>query len=149
MATNDDIRLAKGVFNITLFTTNDTENLKNNLQKIPPIQPAGKQELGPKETKVVDLLRITETFVFGCVITKSGSTSAKTVKKNLQSLAKGAGVNGGTPATLYYEDETFSVYVEDLVIKKVKNDNAVENYSGDDAAEYMVTITLVKGEEVS
>lgn len=148
MAINDNITLSKGSFSVTIATTKPSENFKNTLIVVPPVQAPANQDQGPKASKVVDLLRITHSFVFGGHITATASKSAKEVKDDLIQILEGAGVSGGTPATLTYEDDTFSVYVEDLVILKVLNDNAVETYSGKDSIEYNVTIKLIVGEAV-
>lgn len=148
MAINSNITLSKGSFSVTIATTKPSENFKNTLQVLPPFQAQDNQDQGPKKSKVVDLLRISHSFVFGGHITATSDKPAKEVKDDLIQILKGAGVKGGGPATLTYEDDTFEVYVEDLVILKVLNDNAVENYTGKDSIEYDVTIKLVEGESV-
>ena len=149
MAINDDIVLTKGIITVSLFTSLATENLRNNVQIIPPVQTAQNQEEGAKDAKIVDLLRITETYVFRGMITKTDTKSAKEVKDELRTLAKGANVNGAGPVTLTYEDESLEGYITDLVIKKAVNDNTVVNYSGDDSAEYDVTVTITLGKSVA
>ena len=148
MAINDDITITKGGLTVTIFTEIPTENLKNILTVVPPVQAIDNQDQGPKPPKVIDLLRITESYVMKGGITKDGATTAKVIKDRLRTIAKGANTKGG-PAVLVYEDESINVFISDLVIKKVTNDNASANYSGSDSKEYDVTITMVKGESVS
>jgi len=149
MATYDDIRLQKGSIDITLFTELATENLKNNVQIIPPVQVAQNQASGSKIPKILDMLKITETYVFKCAITKDGLDSAQDVKSDLNTLAKGAGIDGAEPITLTYEDTAFTGYITDLVIKRHNSDNAAANYNGDDSKEYDVTLTFTIGEAVA
>lgn len=148
MARKDDITLAKGALSVSLWTSSDAENFKNALQVIPGIVSPDNQNAGVKKPSVVDLLRITHTYVFECYIYHTAALPAKTVKDNLISIFNGANVNS-TPATLTYEDTSIDVFTEDLVIKGISNDNAVENgYTGDDSAEYQVTLTVVEGKLV-
>lgn len=148
MAINDNITLSKGNFTVVLATTKQTENFKNTLIVVPPVQAPENQDQGPKTSKVVDLLRITHSFVFGGHITATDSKTAKEVKDDLIQLFKGAQTKGGTPVTLTYEDDTFNVFVEDMVILKLVNDDAASNYSGKDSIEYDVTLKLIEGESV-
>jgi hypothetical protein len=148
MARKDDIVLAKGSKSVTMWTVADAENFKNVLQVIPGIVSPDNQNTGVKKPSVVDLLRITHTYQFECYIYHTAALPAKTVKNNLIAIFNGASVNS-TPATLTYEDESIDVFVEDLVIKGISNDDAVANgYTGDDSAEYQVTLTLVEGKLV-
>ena len=147
MATNDDITLAKGNLSITLFTTIPTENWKNIFTVVPGFTAVDKQDNAPNKSKVVDFQRTVRTWVFECVITATASKSAKEVKDDLRTLFEGARTKGG-PIVLTYEDDSYNVYFEDCVLKGVRNDDALLTYSGKDAAEYLVTITLLEGEEV-
>lgn len=148
MAINSNITISKGSLSVTIATTKPSENFKNVLQVLPPFQAQDNQDQGPKKSKVVDLLRISHSFVFGGHITATDDKTAKEVKDDLIQILKGASIKGGGPATLTYEDDTFDVYIEDIVFLKVLNDDAVSNYSGKDSVEYDVTIKLVEGEAV-
>lgn len=148
MAINDDITLAKGAYSVTLFTTTSAENFKNTLEVIPPIATPDKQSDGVKIPTVVDLLRITHTFTFECYITATSSKTAKQVKEDLKKIFNGADVDS-TPIVLTYEDESTDVFPEDIVIKKINNDDVVSTgYDGEDAVEYQVTLTVVEGKLV-
>lgn len=148
MARKDDIVLAKGNKSVTLWTISDAENFKNVLTVIPGIVAPSNQGDGVKKPSIVDLLRITHTLQFECYIYHTAALSAKTVKDNLIAIFNGASVSS-TPAILTYEDNSIDVFVEDLVIKGISNDDAVDaGYTGDDSAEYHVTITLVEGKLV-
>ena len=148
MARKDDITLAKGALSITMFTVDDVENLKNNLRVIPGVVSPDNQNTGSKVASVVDLLRITESYKFECYIVETTAISALTAKNTLKQIAKGASVSS-TPVTLTYEDSSIDVFIENLVIKGISNDDAVANgYVGEDSAEYQVTISLVKGKLV-
>ena len=148
MARKDDIVLSKGDVSVTLFTVDDVENLKNQMTIIPGIVSPDNQALGYVKPSVVDLLRITNTFKFEGYIVDTTALPALTVKNNLKSIIKGAGVSSST-VTLTYEDSSIDVFIEDAVIKGINNDDAVTNgYTGEDSAEYHVTLTLVEGKLV-
>lgn len=145
MARKDDIVLAKGGDSVTLFTVKDVENFKNIIQVIPGVVSPDNQDSGVKIPTIVDLLRITHTYQFEGYIVETEAISALTAKNALKSIFNGSNVNS-TPATLTYEDSSVDVFVEDLVILGVNNDAAVANgYTGEDSAEYHVTMTLVEG----
>ena len=148
MARKADIVLMKGDKTVVLWTVSDAENFKNLLKVIPGVVSPDNQNTGVKKPSVVDLLRITHTFQFECFIYHTSSLPALTNKNNLISIFNGANTNS-SPVTLTYEDSSVDVFIEDLVIKGVNNDNAVTNgYDGDDSAEYQVSIVLVEGKLV-
>ena len=145
---NDDIILTKGGYSVTMFTTTSAENFKNTLTVIAGVVTPSNQNSGVKEPTVVDLLRITHTFTFECYITANTTKTAKQVKDDLTSIFNGAGVES-VPAVLTYEDTPFNVFPEDLVIKKINNDDVVgSGYTGKDSAEYQVTMSVVEGKLV-
>lgn len=147
MSVNDNITLAKGSYSVTLETFSDAENIKNNLTIIPGVTAINNQTGTPTKSKIVDLLRLSHTWSFGCSITATDTKSAKTIKNELIILVEGARTDGGE-ITMTYEDETYSVYIEDCVIKKVNNDNTVVNSLDTQSVEYDVTLTIVEGEKV-
>jgi len=145
---NDDVTIAKGAYSVTMFTTTSAENFKNPLTVVTGVVSPNNQADGVKDPTVVDLLRITHTFTFECYITKTDTKTAKQVKTDLIKIFNGADVDS-IPAVLTYEDGTYDVFPEDLVIKKINNDNVVGGgYTGTDSAEYQVTMTVVEGKLV-
>lgn len=149
MSVYDDIRFVKGSYDVTLFTVIPTENLKNAIQFVPPVQTPGNQSLGPRRPKASDLLKITESFVFKTQITKTSTKSAQEIKAELKQIFKGGGIDGGSPVTMHYEDETFPVYITDLVIKRASDVSAKDTYADKDMNEYDVTITCTIAEDVA
>jgi len=148
MAVNDDITIAKGAYSVTMFTTTSAENFKNPLTVVTGVVSPNNQAGGVKDPTVVDLLRITHTFTFECYITKTDTKTAKQVKTDLIKIFNGADVDS-VPAVLTYEDGSYNVFPEDLVIKKINNDDVIGGgYTGTDSAEYQVTMTVVKGKLV-
>lgn len=148
MAVNDNITITKGAYSVTLFTTTSAENFKNTLTVFTSVVSPLNQTSGVKLPTVVDLLRITHTFVFECYITATDSKTAKEVKEDLINIFNGANV-ASVPVVLTYEDESINVFPEDCVIKKINNDDiASTGYSGQDAVEYQVTLTVVEGKLV-
>jgi len=145
---NDDITIAKGAYSVSMFTTTSAENFKNPLTVVTGVVSPNNQADGVKDPTIVDLLRITHTFTFECYITKTDSKTAKQVKTDLIKIFNGADVDS-VPAVLTYEDGSYNVFPEDLVIKKINNDNVVGGgYTGTDSAEYQVTMTVVEGKLV-
>lgn len=148
MSVNDDIIISKGIYSVTMFTTTSAENFKNTMQVIAPITTPNNQEDGVKLPTVVDLLRITHTFSFECYITQTATKTAKEVKDDLKAIFNGANVDS-TPAVLTYEDDTYDVFPEDVVIKKINNDDVIgSGYTGLDSAEYQVTLSVIEGKLV-
>ncbi len=149
MAVNDDITISKGIYSVNMFTTTSAENFKNTMQVIAPISTPLNQEDGVKLPTIVDLLRITHTFSFECYITPTSTKTAKEVKDDLKAIFNGANVDS-VPAVLTYEDDTYNVFPEDVVIKKINNDDVTgSGYTGLDNAEYQVTLSVIEGKLVS
>ena len=145
---NDDITIAKGAYSVSMFTTTSAENFKNPLTVVTGVVSPNNQADGVKDPTIVDLLRITHTFTFECYITKTDSKTAKQVKTDLIKIFNGADVDS-VPAVLTYEDGSYNVFPEDLVIKKINNDDVIGGgYTGTDSAEYQVTMTVVEGKLV-
>lgn len=148
MARKSDVVLTKGEVSVTIFTTEDTENLKNIIEVVPGVVSPDNQSSGVKTATVVDLLRISHTYQIQGYIVETTAISALTAKNNLKSIFNGANVDS-TPIIMTYEDSSINCFFEDLVIKGVSNDDAVANgYAGEDSAEYHVTMTLVEGKLV-
>ncbi len=115
---------------------------------VPGLVTPSNQSTGAKEATVVDLLRITHTFSIEAWIVPTATKTAKQVKTDLINIFKGGGVDNDT-ISLTYEDETLNVFFEDCVIKKVNNDDIISTgYSGQDNAEYHVTLSVVEGKLV-
>ena len=150
MATNTNVVIAKGAYSVTLETIEVTESIKNILKVVAGKggQSEGNQASGPKNTIVVDLLRLTEAYHIEAYITANATYTAKQIKDQLRTIVKGGGINGGE-ITLTYEDENINGYIEDIVIKKSANDDVVgSGYTGKDSVEYHVTLDFVKGEKI-
>jgi len=147
LATNDNIVLTKGNYTVTLFTTDIAENWKNLLKIVPGITSKDNQINAPNKSRVIDLQRSNYNYVISGYITKSATQTAKQIKDDLRIIFEGSRQSGG-PIILTYEDNSINVFFEDCVVKKIINDDTVTNYTGDDSAEYNVTVTLVEGDEV-
>ena len=149
MAQNDDIRFTKGSYDVTVFTAKVTESVKNTLKIVAGKggQSKSNQSEGPKDTMIVDMLRIANSFHIEAYITKTDTKTAKETKDDLKKITEGADINGGN-VTMYYEDGTVDGYIETLTIDKVYNDNSVDSYSENDSAEYHITIEFIKGKGI-
>ena len=145
MTFNGDIIISKGGYSVTIWTNNVADSYKNSLTSIAGITSTSKSADGVEPTKVVDLLRVTHTIKVGGYLTKTATKTAKQVRDDLVEIFSGAEVDGGLPAELSFDGDTYNVYIEDLVFNKIVDDNVQSTYSGEDKAEYQVSITLIEG----
>ncbi len=143
----DDVVLSKGVYTITIFTNDVTEGGDNTLTVINIPTTKKNQSEGQKETKVVDLLRIKNSFHIVGYLTNTSSKTAQQVKEDLKTIFKGGGESTGNPISLSYDGMSFGTYPEKWTINKL---HTPKNLSSTDEqwAHYMVTIDLVEGESV-
>ncbi|KKN09005.1 hypothetical protein LCGC14_1050980 [marine sediment metagenome] len=151
---NTNITIAKGTLTVTIQTLEVVDNYSNKLFLITPPQSAANQASGPKNVKIVDLLRITHTIVIRGVITPgdddSGVGSANSAKDDLISIYKGASTAGGT-TTLTYDEDTFNGYIEKLTVtektgKPSDFDSSPTIYP--EVIGYEIAITFVEGTTV-
>jgi hypothetical protein len=151
-----EITFEKGNYLMTVFSDTVAENLTNKLFYITPPQSKGNQGSGKKETKVVDLLRITHQFVIKGYICGSATTdtypaklsgaaqdlTAKQVKDYLKNIAEGGETAGGT-VTMTYDGDTYNGYIEKLNFVEKAIDSIETSIK--DAVWYEVSVTFVKG----
>ena len=137
-----NITISKGGITVTVITNEVTEEDANKLMVLPIPQTSQNQSSGPKDTKIVDLLRITHTIVVKGYITPTDTLTAKEVKDNLRSLARGASTTGG-PCSVVYDSDTYNMYIEKLIIAEKPTDYS--DSSTPDIIKYEVAITLVEG----
>jgi len=147
-----NIVLSKGDTSVTIDTTSVVDSYKNNIINLRIPQVKQNQDSGPRETKIVDLLRVDHTIKIIGYICKDDSTSAEVLKDNLVYLWKGSGQKGGT-VSLSYEGnssaftsttDTNPIYgiITDLLITE---DSLNEDASGVGVIKYNVQITFVEG----
>lgn len=141
-----ELTLAKGGTTVTIYTVTVAENFTNKIFIITPAQASQNQASGPKDNKIVDLLRIVHQFVIKGYIASSATRTAKQVKDDLVSIYEGAGAVGGV-TTLTYDSDNFNGYVEKLNVVEKAEDNPLDS-SGKDYARYEVAITFVEGVSV-
>lgn len=146
MANYDNINLKKGSYDITLFTNDVTEGGDNQLTVVAIPTTKRNQETGQADNKVVDLLRIKNTFHIIAYITNYGGKLATAIKEELKALFKGAGENTGAPIVLTYDGLTYNVYAQKWVINKLHSPKEITTTATiTDVALYMVTLDLVEG----
>ena len=134
---------------VTLGLTAEEYNIVKTLTQINPPKTKQKQSdgSGPKDTKILDLLRIKETFeitgfLFEGSFTDSDvgvadtSSTAKDRKTNLKSI-----VLAGQSFTIYYDGDTYNVNCEKVNFKRIFKESALVD--GD--AGYDVKLSLVIG----
>lgn len=142
------INFSKGAISVDIQTQEVTENLTNKLFLITPPQTKSNQSEGVKDTKIVDLLRITREWILRSYITPTSTKTAKNIKEELISLTEGAGTNGGT-ITMTYDEDAFTGTIEKLTITENSRDIlSGESNLNEDSVRYDVTLTFVKGIQI-
>ena len=135
-----ELTLSKGVYTVTIYASSVDDSYDNKIFMITPPTGRQKQDAGPKDTKVVDMLRLTRTFKI------TGYILSNTVKSDLIKIIEGAGVKGGS-ITLSYPDggdsTSFNVFIQNFSIKQVSSDEPTS--PPDDMAKFEVSISLVRG----
>ena len=122
-----DITLTKGSTVVTLFTSSVDETFTKTLVTISPPQSRQNWTNGPKDSKIVDLLRIAHRFeIDGFIAATEGtygqSDTSSTVagkRTNLISI-----FNGGGTLTMEYSGTNYTVNIEKLSIKELPEDSA-------------------------
>jgi len=138
----EELTFAKGGITITVHTDTVAENFTNKIFIITPAQSSLNQALGPKDNKIVDLLRIVHQFVIKGYIKGTDTKTAKEVKEDLVSIYEGAATAGGV-TTLTYDTDTYDGFIEKLnVVEKAEDspDTSIKDY-----ARYETSITFIEG----
>lgn len=142
-----DLTISKGSLTVTLQVFKFPEEYSNKLTVLPIPQTANNQASGPKDTKILDLLRLTHSMVIGAYISPNSSAgkTAKQVKDDLKSIVTGANINGGT-CELVYDGDTYHGFIEKLVITENPQDDPVgAGFTDDSLMAYEVTLTFIEG----
>ena len=136
----DEVSVSKGGYSVTIYAIQIEDGLQNKLFKITPATGKQNQPNGPKDTKIVDLLRIDRTFRI------QGYLTSNTDKSNLINIINGAGTTGGTVTFTFSEggDSTsYEVFVESCIFTYKSTDEPTS--PGDDYAKHELNLTLLKG----
>jgi len=138
-----ELTLSKNGISVTLYARRIEDGFKNKLITITPATGRQNQSGGPKDPKVVDLLRLTRSFRIDAFLTSN------TDKANMISIIEGAGVNGGEVTLNFSEggDSTsFDVFVEDCIFTYESQDEP--SSPPNDHAKHILNITLIKGVQI-
>jgi len=155
--TTTNITISKGDYSVTLYPTEIPEEYANKLTILPIPQTADNQSSGAKDTKILDLLRLTHSFVIKAYITPSatgnagktqdsgGSTTltAKECKEILKTIIQGAGADGGV-CSLVYDSDTYEGYIEKCIFTEKAADDP-STRSSIEEARYEIALTFVEG----
>lgn len=141
----NDIQFTKGGISADLHADDVSEEFSNKLIVLSIPQTSENQSSGQKETKILDLLRITRQFVIRAYIVKEGSDSAKTIKDRLINIANGASTNGGT-ISMTYDGDTYTGYLEKVVARKTAKDHPTTET--DEEIKYELQLTFVVGTNI-
>lgn len=140
------------------------DNFLNNFFIIKPPQATNNQGDGPKEPKVVDLLRVTHQILVKGHLTSTATKTALEVKQDLVNIWKGAGATGGVVAFTYDENASafgntsatntnpINGFIEKVNFADIPMDepadfdSSKENYQ--DISKFEVAITFIEGTTV-
>ena len=160
----NNITISKGSFSVDIQVERVDDNFVNKLFVIAPVQATNNQGDGPKEPKIVDLLRTTHQLLIKGHITSTATKTALEVKQDLVNIWKGAGATGGTASLTYDENASasgntaatntnpISGYLEKVNFQNISMDepddfdSAKENYT--DVSKFEVAITFIEGAQV-
>jgi len=152
-----NVKFTKGDYSIGVETNRVDDEYKNKLITLTLATSTSNQSSGKKETKIVDLLRITNQYSIKGYITSvstansskkhdtGGSTAmtAKEIKDALKTIATGAGEDGGV-ITMTYESDSIEGYIESITFSDVAKD--YPSSPSVEMVKYEVQIIFVKGE---
>jgi len=140
-----DIQFEKGSYSVDLHADNVSEEYTNKLVVLSLPQTATNQASGKKDTKILDLLRITHQFVIKGYIAATATKTAKDIKNDLITLANGSGEAGGE-ITMTYDGDTYTGYLEKVVAIKESSDSPDDEST--DEVKYSLALTFIVGVEV-
>jgi hypothetical protein len=131
-----NITIAKGVYSVTIHTTEIVEDYANDLHQI--VIPTTKQNQanGPKNNKTMDMLKITHSVVV------RGYLSTELDRTNLIKIFKGAEIAGSPVAATYdtHPDTPLNMFMEKLMITEASKDKLSSNQT-----KYAIQVTLLEG----
>lgn len=139
-----DITFSKNSHSVSLYCNSVSEEYSNRLITLSLTQSSTNQASGKKDTKIIDLLRITNQFIIKAMITTTSTLSAKEVKDELKLIANGAETDGGT-ISMTYDGDTLEGYIEKLTFTKNPNDSYDVKNKNMDEIKYECAITFVVG----
>jgi hypothetical protein len=142
--TTTSITLTQGTVSVTIYIEADSENWTKNLTLITIPKTTGQQDIteGANTTMILDLLlKAEKRYTFTGYLSYSGTTSAQTQKDNLRTLF----FAGGT-VSMGYEGSTINVSFEKCEVKRLHTGGW---QSRENEAEFVVTMTVVRGEDLT
>ena len=141
----EEITLTKGAYSVEVHAEKITDSYEKKIFFIRPGTSTQQQSDGPKETRCVDLLIITHSFVVKGWITGTSTKTALEVKNDLATIIKGAGISAG-PTTLSYAGTDYSVYIEKSYVTESSQDEPAS--IGEEIAKYEISLTLIEGTKI-
>ena len=148
------VTISKGAKTVTIYPIERNHNLKNKLFVITPPTSPNSQDEGPKTPKIIDLLRITQTFRVKGRIISATKSNAYSQKNDLIEICEGADVQGGV-CTLVFEPDnpvsargTIEGFIENFIVTERAGDLDSSLTYPDDTIWFEVDLSLVLGESV-
>jgi len=141
----NDITISAGAYNVTIYTRRVSDKSTNKLFMITPTQSLSGFTTGTKDTKIVNLLRITrEINIVEGYISASPTKTAKEVKQELLIIFNGG--YASETATLVYDGESLKGFIESIQVIEESKDLDFDNITyGEDAVRYTVQLNFVVG----
>ena len=141
----NNITISSGGFSVEIGSVRVVEKFKNKVFVITPGTTLGNFGLGPKDNKLINLLRVTrEVSVNEGYISASSTKTAKQVKADLIAI-----FNGGLAAEaaiITYDGNELTGFLDDLtVIEKSKDLNVNGMAVPEEAARYEVQLNFLVG----
>jgi hypothetical protein len=136
----NEITISKGAYSATIYAIKIEDGYKNKIFIITPGTGKSNQTGGPKDNKIVDLLRLTRSFRI------DGYILSNTVKSDIIKIIEGANIDGGSTTFTFSEggDATsFQVFFEDCVFRYESQDEPTN--PPDNHGKHQISLTLIKG----
>jgi len=139
-----NIVFTKGSTVVTLFTNSVDESYTKILAVITPPVGSANYASGPKDNKLVDLLRVTHRFeIDGYIVATEGSygsgdTSSTVAGKRTDLIAI---FQGGGTFTMSYSGTDYTVNTEKLSVKELPEDS-------DTVTKFELKMSLIVGENI-
>jgi hypothetical protein len=139
-----EITIKKGVYEITIYASKVVEKLRNRMFIFTPGTGRNNFEAGRKETRLINLLRVTHEININIgYICGTSTKSAKEVKDELKEVFEGASESG--TITLEYSGDTYTGFIEDLTFGEYAKDFEDDGDFPEDSVRYELQMNFVVG----
>lgn len=142
---------------VTVYVIEIDDAFSSKLFLITPPQSKNNQSSGPKDSKIVDLLRITRILVITGEITGTSALTANQVKEDLIDIYTSTGQNGGLVKLSYdgvgreLTTSGAATTIKGIIEKVAFKENHADEPSSppEDFAKFTVQMTFLEGIQIS